>query len=51
MPMEPTFLGWLYRRHAPALRLCARKTFTLISKIQGEPLETTGLRYRVTIKK
>jgi RNA polymerase sigma factor (sigma-70 family) len=25
MPMEPTLLGWLYRRHAPALRLYARQ--------------------------
>lgn len=25
MPMEPTFLGWLYRQHAPALRLYARQ--------------------------
>jgi RNA polymerase sigma-70 factor (ECF subfamily) len=25
MPMEPTVLGWLYRQHAPALRLYARQ--------------------------
>jgi RNA polymerase sigma factor (sigma-70 family) len=25
MPMEPTLLGWLYRKHAPALRLFARQ--------------------------
>ena len=25
MPMDPTTLGWLYRQHAPALRLFARQ--------------------------